>query len=44
VSVVVEKSEKFIFEFREFFFTREASIILHIVVKEMNSFWLEKSS
>jgi hypothetical protein len=44
MSVVVEEPEKFVLELREFFFIREASVILHIVVKEMDGFWFEKSS
>lgn len=42
VSVVVEKSEKFVFEFREFLLTRETKVIFHIVVQKMNSFCFEK--
>jgi len=44
MSVIVEESEKFVFEFREFFFIREASVILHVIVEEMDGFWFEKCS
>ncbi len=42
MGVIVEKSEEFVLEFREFLLTRETKIIFHIVVQKMNSFWFEK--
>jgi len=44
VGIVVEESEEFVLEFREFLLARESSIIFHIIVEEMNCFWFEKLS
>jgi hypothetical protein len=44
MSIIVEKSEEFILELREFLLTRESSVIFHIVIKKMNRFWFEKLS
>jgi len=44
VSVVVEKPEKFVLELWELLLTREASIILGVIVEKMNCFWFEKCS
>jgi hypothetical protein len=44
MSIIVKESEKFVLEFREFFFIGEASIILHIIIKKMDGLWFEKSS
>jgi hypothetical protein len=44
VGIVVEESEEFVLEFREFLITRESSIVFQIIVKEMDGFWFEKLS
>ena len=44
MSIVIEKSEEFIFEFGEFLFAGESLVIFNIVVEEMDGFRLEEGS
>lgn len=44
MSVVVEESEEFVLELWEFLVAGESGVILHVVVKQMDGFWLEEGS
>jgi hypothetical protein len=44
VGVVVEESEEFVLEFGEFLLARESSIILEVVVEQMDCLCLEKGA
>lgn len=44
MGVVVEEPEELVLELREFLLAGETSVVLEVVVEQVDSFWLEKCS